>query len=77
MICVISKHIHVHINYIIDYVFGMFSFSYGSYLGKWTSDQRFYGCCSISVEYEDLITERERLHVEAAKALSAGWDKAV
>lgn len=28
---------------------------------------------SLAVEYEDLITaERERLHVEAAKALSAG-----
>lgn len=27
---------------------------------------------SLAVEYEDLITERERLHVEAAKALPAG-----
>ena len=32
---------------------------------------------SLAVEYEDSITERERLHVEAAKALSAGWDEAV
>ena len=32
---------------------------------------------SLAVEYEDSITERERLLVEAAKALSAGWDEAV